>query len=268
MKKYICSLFLNIFMLVSGHALTVDQRTYWKEESFSISPGKKLEVHFMANTTGKYTVEKDARIRIQKLRNTSSSVNLQFFDKDDQQVEEMTLPVMTQTSMLHVRVLYPPAAAKTMRILLVPETDATLTVEDLHVSEEVHEVEAECVNLHPVFLYGDLNPYGYHSGYGGGFYKRPDGVTVWNTGFTGNSPSFPVAGGKKYSISIRGIGYAGKKSRLLLKLFKTGEKKAFHEIALKFNGESAVLQLPEEATQARLLGYDVILEEWKIISEK
>jgi hypothetical protein len=235
-------------------------------ETVPVDPGKKLEISFTARTTGEFTVEENARIRIIN-SNAGSSLNVEFFDTQNKRLQIIRLPVRTQSDYSYARVLYPPADAKSLRLSLAPAKAGELTVEKVQVTQDLTGEEAQCINPHPVFDYGDINDYGFGFGYGGGMFDCPDGKTVWNTGFTGASPDFPVAGGAQYELFCRGSGYEGRKSYLLLNFFKAAENKPFYSIHVKFSaqGESVPFRFPKEAVRASLLGYYVIVEELKIV---
>lgn len=250
---------------VQASSLTVEKQTPWQEAAIPVLPGRKLEVRFAAKATGACTLENDTALRIRFPRDAASSVNLRFLDEAGQKAGDVSLPVFTRALREYARTLYVPTGAQSLQVILAPAREASLTVENLRATQELKGDEAECINPHPVFRHGDLNPYGFRSGYGGGFYQRPDGVTVWNTGFTGTSPDFPMAGGQNYTVSCVGTGYSGKKSRLVLLLFKKGEDRPFHQVPLNFTGKAQSIHLPQETVRAELLGYDVILESWKII---
>ena len=232
-------------------------------EDVPVEPGKKLEISFSGQTTGDFTVERNARIRILNTSKVGSMLIVQLFDAQGQRLEEIKLPILTESLHEYGRVIYPPSEAAFLKIFLVASASGEVTVENLRVTQELEGVEAESVNPHPLFSYGDLNSYGY----GGGFFERPDGKTVWNTRFTGQSSHFPVQGGDSYELFGRGIGYAGKRSQILLQLFEEGARRPFHTIRLKFSpeGESMKVLLPEGAVSANFLGYYMIAEELKIM---
>jgi len=234
------------------------QRMLLDGDGVPVPVDARLEIRFTAKATGSHTVEADPRIGI---RNPQEASHLKLEFSGNGNPAPVLLPVLSQTSREYRRELYVPPGATHLRVSLRPAKESTLTVANLRIALAP---EAPSINPHPAFLHGELNPYGHHSGYGGGFYQRPDGVTVWNTGFTGTSPEFPVEGGKAYTVSCRGTGYSGKKSRLLLQLFKAGEPRPFHEIALTLDGATGTIHLPGDAARARLLGYDVILESWNL----
>jgi len=239
------------------------ERTELTTDVVPVEPGKKLEITFSGQTSGEFTVEANARIRLLNTSNGGSALNLQFLDAEGQRVEEVSLPIVTASAREYGRVVYPPSTAKSLKIVLSPGAASEMAVENVRVAQELDGVESATVNPHPNFAFGDLNSYGF----GGEFFERPDGKTVWNSGFTGQSASFPVQGGASYELFARGIAYSGKRSRLLLQLFARGEKRPFHTIPIRFGPEGVSVQVvfPEGAVSANLLGYYVIVEEVKII---
>jgi len=264
-------------LLGSGSAFSKPGEPLWQAEALTqvaklteltaaeipVEPGKKLAITFTGRTNGEFTVEKNARIRILNTSKVASALMVHFFDKSGQRLEEVKLPILTESAHEYGRVVYPPSEAKSLKLFLAPAVSAEVAVENVRVTQELEGVEAESVNPHPIFNYGDLNAYGF----GGEFFERPDGKTVWNTAFTGQTSSFPVHGGDSYELFGRGIGYSGKRSRIILQLFEEGAKRPFHTIRVGFSpdGASAKVILPEGAVSANFLGYYAIVEELKVI---
>lgn len=276
-KRYwLVTIVVLVPLLGMGNAFSEPGKSLWQTEALTqvakltelttadvpVESGKKLAITFTGRTNGEFTVEKNARIRILNTSNVASALTVQFLDESGQRLEEIKLPILTESAHKYGRVVYPPSGAKSLKLFLAPASSAEVAVENVLITQELEGVEAESVNPHPIFSYGDLNSYGIR----GEFFERPDGKTVWNSGFTGETSSFPVHGGDSYELSARGIGYSGKRSRIFLQLFKEGEKRPFHTIPVRFSaqGESAKVVLPEGAASANFLGYYTIVDELKI----
>jgi len=264
-------------LLGSGSAFSKPGEPLWQTEAVTqatelteltttevlVEPGKKLAITFTGRTSGEFTVEKNARIRLLNTTQVGSALIMQFFDQSGERLEEIKLPILTESAHEYGRVVYPPSEAKSLKLFLAPASSAEVAVENVRVTQELEGVEAESANPHPILNYGDLNAYGF----GGEFFERPDGKTVWNTAFTGQTPNFPIQGGDSYELFGRGIGYGGKRSRIILQLFEEGTKRPFHTIRVGFSpeGVSATVILPEGAVSANFLGYYTIVEELKVI---
>lgn len=236
------------------------------ETALAVCPAQKFRIAFTAHTTGRHTLEHNPRIRIVNPRGIACAVRLRFLDADGERLEQVDLPVLSKHPRDYVRVGYPPARATHLELHLLPAGQATLTVAALTVAANPGGIEADVLNPHPTFAYGDLNPYGFRSGYGGGFYQRPDGVTVWKTGFTGTTPAFPVDGGQFYDFYLRGIPYWGRGSYFVLQCFNAEDRRPFHTVRVGFSetGETTRLRLPETTGRVNLLCYHVILEAFKV----
>ena len=239
------------------------------EEVAIKSPSIKYRISWTASSGGKATIENDARvgiIRFPKAKRDAAAVAIQFFNDEGRRFYELEMSVLSQSEREYVHYFYPPALARTMKVTLKPARDGELSIEKLALTDQLSGKEAECLNVHPAFEFGDLNFYGYESRDGGGIYQRPDGVTVWNTGFRGESPSFPVEPLAYYTLSCRGTGYAQRKSWLSLQCFDKDGRKPIHLIPVKFDSELVpiTVQVPAGATRANLVGYNVIVEEFKV----
>lgn len=264
-------------LLGSGMAFSKPGEPMWQSETLTqadkltelttaevpVEPGKKLAITFTGRTNGEFTVEKNARIRLLNTSQVGSALIMQFFDEAGKRLEEIRLPILTESSHKYGRVVYPPSAAKSLKIFLVPASSAEVAVENVRVTQKLEGGEAESVNPHPILNFGDLNSYGF----GGEYFERPDGKTVWNTAFTGQTSFFPVQGGDSYVLFCRGIGYGGKRSKIFLQLFEEGAKRPFHTVRVGFSteGVSAKVLLPEGAVSANFMGYYTIVEELKIM---
>ncbi len=90
-----------------------------------------------------------------------------------------------------------------MHLRLMPgKGGATIACQAVDLLSDPDGEEVACINVHPRFAYGDLNFYGHRPGAGGAFLTRPDGVTIWNSGFIGFTPAFPVKGGAYYTLTV------------------------------------------------------------------
>jgi hypothetical protein len=202
------------------------------------------------------------------LRDIASRVRIEFYDEQGNRLPKNTdinIPVISQEFLDYVRVFYPPPEAKTLKIFLVPGKEADIASKKIVVRTDLDGKEAECINIHPSFEYGDLNFYGY----GGEFYTRPDGKTVWNSGFTGSTPFFPVKEGVSYDFSCRGK--AGEpKSFIYIGCYNTEGGKPFKSMkyGVSEKGETVKFIMPAGTVSVKLTGYYVIVEEFKVTESK
>lgn len=278
MKKtiYILTVVLSFsmfFFSAEGKELfrkdSVSEANKWVELTEAAVPvkvGSKHEISFQGSTDGKYNVEEDARIRLMNLKGVASSVRVRFYDGQGNEVKGyIDVPVITHEVADYVRAFYPPSQSVTLKVFLLPSKGAKLSVGKAAVMTDLDGKEGECINIHPVFERGDLNFYGYDPGYGGGFYTRPDGRTVWNSGFIGSSPSFPVKEGVSYDFYCRGKN-GERKASVLLNCYNAQGGKPFKNMPLKFSekGAAETFPMPAGTVSANLTCYYVILEEFRV----
>ena len=233
-----------------------------------VEPGKKHGLSFTGRTDGAFTVEANERIRLMNLRDAGSHVRIRFHDEQGNELKRATIdvPVLSRDFHPYVRAFYPPLAARTLSLVLVPGKEATLAARDISIRTDLQGSEAECINTHPVFDAGDLNSYGYRPGYGGGFFTRPDGKTVWNSGFTGTTPFIPVRGDTFYDFQCRGR-KGEPKSFIYLQCYQSEDSKPFKTMKYDVSETGAIarFKMPAGTVAAQLTCYYVIIEELRVV---
>jgi hypothetical protein len=264
-----CPLMAGDLFTTSG-SLTVQKAAPLNGEPIPVDPGKKYQILFLASATGEQTIEENARVRMVGQKASASRVRVEFLDKAGARVSDSGIGILSQEMRAYARVLYPPGNAACMNLYLEPAKGQQISLEKASVSPALTGREKEAVNPHPTFEFGDLNNYGYQPGFGGGFFQRPDGKTVLNTGFTGQSPSFPVKGNAYYDVRVLGLAPMGRKSSMMIQCFKAQEVKPMKSMRVKISesGETTRLLLPPEAVRADFLFYYVILEELSVMESK
>ena len=175
--------------------------------------------------------------------------------------------VLSNAPRRYVKVFYPPAKAASLRIFKRATKGTTIAVGKLSIWTDLEGDEAKSINPHPTFNYGDLNTYGYSFGGGGGFFTRPDGKTVWNSGFIGWSPLFPVKGGKFYKFFCKGEKSQAKGWIWINFHDKDGKKIKTSRIGIAPKGVETIIKTPKGTVKARLQCYYVIIEKFTV-SEK
>jgi hypothetical protein len=265
--------FLSIIQTVTGKDLFSEEKGIETNKimeltktAIPVEVGEKYKISFVARAGGKYVIEENERIRIMNLKYMASRARIAFYDEQGKAFNYRDVFIVSQEFHDYVQVFYPPAKAKTVKISLLPGKESNILLKKISLSTDVGERERESINPHPTFDYGDLNFYGCDSGFGGQFYTRPDGKTVWKTGFLGYSSFFPVKGDAFYDFYCRGIKYRDRKSYILLECFKVEENKPFKsmQVAISEKGEVTKLKMPPGTVYARLCCYCVIIEEFKV----
>lgn len=231
-----------------------------------VKPGKKYKLIFSAGVNSVQTLEENERIRVMYNRYKANRLRMTFLDKDGKKFSHnyYDIMVLTKEPYKYVRVFYPPEKAATLRISLSPQKGSEMLLEEAAVYTNLEGEESKYLNTHPTFDYGDLNTYGFSCGGGGRFYTRPDGKTVWNTGFIGWSPYIPVQGEKYYKFVCRGVKSVGK-GFIVINFHKEDGKK-IKSARLKFDAKGAetILKMPAGTAKAKLQCYYVIIEELKV----
>jgi len=224
----------------------------------------KVKIVFSGCTNSRHTIEANERIRILNPRYAASRLRMKLYEDKagTLAVSAVDVFILTQAFHEYARIFYPAPQARTFRVFVRPAKGADIAVQGLSVSTDVEGEERTSINPHPTFEYGDLNTYGCQSGYGGRFYTRPDGKTVWKTGFLGYSPSFPVEANMFYSFYCRGKKYRGRKSYMLLDCHNGKDRAPVKSmrLAISDTGETTEVKIPAGTVSARLRCYCVILE--------
>ena len=249
-----------------SESMTVQKPAELTGEPIAVNPGKKYQIAISASATGEQTIEENARVRIVSQKGSTGRVRVEFLDKGGAKIADFGIGILSQEMRDYVSVLYPPENAAGMKLYLEPAKSQQISLGKAAVSQDISGKEKEAVNPHPTFEFGDLNCYGYQTGFGGGFYQRPDGKTVLNTGFTGLSPAFPVKGNTYYDVRALGLAHLGRRSSMMMQCFKAQDASPIKSMRVKIgeNGEATRLLMPPEAVRANFLFYYVIIEELSV----
>lgn len=234
-----------------------------------VNPDEKYKIEFTASTTGEHTLEKKEIIRIMGHRYDGNRVRLTFYDKDGKKFHKNLIDIMILSNKKHhyERVFYPPRQAASLQINLRCLKGTNASVEKMTLWTDLEGNEAKFLNPHTTFEHGDLNTYGFSCGGGGRFYTRPDGKTVWKTGFIGWSPFFPVQGGKYYKFFCKGVKY--RRGWIWINFYnKDGEKIKNARVEINEKGAETILKMPKGTARAKLQCYYVIIEEFKVTENK
>jgi len=272
------TIFLSAILLASGvrlqasaafeisEPLSFDKSAPLNSEPIPVNPDQKLLIAFTASITGESTIEENARISVQVKKGFASLLQIDFLDDGGNKVGSTEVSILSKFPRIYGRVMYPPPGSKAVNLQIVPAKRENVKVEKLSVSNELPQKEKAGINPHPTFEFGDLCTYGYTLGYGGGVYTRPDGKTVLNSGFAGNSPIFPIRPDSYYEIDCRGIPYLGRKSSIMLQCFGEDLRKPIKSMRVQVSqqGVTTKLLIPKNVKRANFGFYYVILEELRV----
>lgn len=276
MKKYIKIIVISSAALIGftakGKELFAQNETMEtgsiKELTTSPIPaetGTKYRISFSASTTGKHTVEKIPRIRIMNHRHAANRVRVSFYNKEKKRISGYKdVFILSQKPNTYELIFYPPRNASSMRIFAQPAKNSIVNIKNISLENNLSGEKNQYLNTHSRFDMGDLNLYGCTSGFGGRFYTRPDGKTVWKTGFLAHYPSFPVQGGKYYDFYCRGKKYR-RKAWIWVNCYDGIKRRPIKQMKIKLSqkGAKTRLMLPPTTVAASLDCYCVILEEFR-----
>jgi len=241
--------------------------------TFPVEAGKKYRLEILAEVEGPFVVEVNDRAHILTLQThrqrTTSTYEVIFQDASGNAIP--AAPVrggsvggffLTNQRKPYCTVFYAPEGAVEAKVRF-QANKTTTRVARLTLEEETGE---ETVNPNPDFRYGELNYCGWIPARDGRLYTRPDGKTVFNAGYGGYSPPFPLQEGKNYRIATAGVGrtinieYYSKDGKMLQKRFL---------IRPTPEGSETLLTPPPETAFARIVMYGgIILESFSVFEAK
>jgi hypothetical protein len=234
-------------------------------QKIAVAPGKKYQISLTASITGEETVEKNERI-VQMMRMNwfihSSKYIVLFFDASDKQIGLFSTFIATSKLYDYVNVFYAPPAAKYAVLRIEPKN------KDVFISKVKFGLanEENVINCNPDFRYGSLNYCGWFPNRGGQIHKRPDGKYVFESGYGGRGPRFPLKAKTKYRIVFQSIPQ-NKYPRVVLHFYDKNKKSLGDKrILTGLNGEAGVLEFitPPEVCSANVSLYGVIVEQFKV----
>lgn len=225
----------------------------------------KYKISFSASATGKHTIEEIPRIRIMNHRQAASRVHVNFYNSEKKRIPGYKdVFILSKKQRDYELIFYPPRDASSLKIFAQPAKECVLSIEKITLTNNLSGEKKQYLNTYTTFDKGDLNLYGCTSGFGGRFYTRPDGKTVWKTGFLAHSPSFPVQGGKYYDFYCRGKNYR-RKAWIWVNCYDGIKRRPIKHMKINLSPKGATtrLMLPPSTVTASLDLYCVILEEFK-----
>lgn len=147
-----------------------------------------------------------------------------------------------------------------MTIQLTPRKHVTHVANVSLVADD----EGGVINNNPDFRYGELNYGGWHPQRDGRLFLRPDGKTVFRSGYGGSSPSVPLQEGRFYRITARGEG-----GHLTINYLNAENKRVASRFLLRFpdtaGEEMTELTPPEGAVAAYVIAYGALVESFKVV---
>lgn len=175
--------------------------------TIEVAPSTKYRVDLRARLDGGETVERNERAHHEALRQNSreNSVYEVLFDGNADEDAKSVVGggfILTGEWCDYVHVFYTPSNARTLTIRLRPRRHTTLVSRVALAPAD----EDGAINANPDFRYGELNYCGWRPQRDGRIYRRPDGKCVFNAGYGGSSPRFPLQPGKSYTATAHGEG--------------------------------------------------------------
>ena len=231
-----------------------------------VTPGKKCRLSLTAKVDARDTVEFNDRIHIMRVRRYwrgSTSCELRFFDADGKPAGAFRnrCPILTSNWHDYVDVFYIPSRARTMTVTFAPaKRDLFLKKIEL-----AYDSENGALNCNPEFSYGDLNYCEWHPARAGRLYTRPDGKTVFSSGYGGSSPRFPMEAGVPYNFFCRGIRRSGK-GWMTLTFYNNKGRRIANRFLLRPKQEGVAVKMtpPPGTKSGAVVMYGLIIEELKV----
>lgn len=226
-----------------------------------LQPGKKYRLNIRARIDGECTVEKNDRAHINAIKSNARNESVYAAMIDDGTGNLQNAGggfFLTDAWHDYAHVFYAPTNAKEVVIRFSPRKHAT------YISRVTltPDTEDDTVNPNPDFRHGELNYCGWSPQRDGRLYTRPDGKTIFRSGYYGGSPKFPLQPGRKYQIT--GLGEGGS---LVLNYYndegkKLGDRFLMHCSSNK-EGVTEVVP-PEQTVSANVTVTGTILEYLKV----
>lgn len=179
--------------------------------SLPVEALKKYKLRIDAEVTDDFVVEENDRAHIltrqSHLNRLSSGFSVIFQNAEGEEIPGFGGDTargffLTKKQHPYVAVFYAPAGAKNLRVRFQSNHRST----QIAGLQLVEETEEGTINPNPDFRYGELNYSGWKPQRDGRLYTRPDGKTVLNWGYRGDSPFFPLSPMRKYAVSATGEG--------------------------------------------------------------
>ena len=176
--------------------------------TIEVAPSTKYRLDLRARLDGGETVERNDRAHNEALRQNArwNSVYEVVFgggdDDDDEAGKSHGGFILTGEWHDYVHVFHTPPGARKLTIRITPRGHTTLVARVALTPAD----EGGAINANPDFRYGELNYCGWRPQRDGRIYRRPDGKCVFNAGYGGSSPRFPLQPGKSYTATALGEG--------------------------------------------------------------
>jgi len=253
---------------VSGGLLALPTRI--ETRPLPVEPGKKYHLEIDAEVGGDFVVEANDRAPILTLQTHRNSLTgtyeVIFLDADGQEIPALGGAnaavrgfFLTRERKPYIAVFYAPEKAASLKVRF-QSNGRPARIARLRLAEETGE---NTVNPNPDFRYGELNYCGWQPQREGRLYTRPDGKTVFNAGYGGTSPFFPLHPGVKYQVSATGEG-----KTINIQYFNQEGKSILSRFLIRPapNGAETELTPPPGTVMARVTMFGgVILEEFKVV---
>lgn len=244
-------------------------------KSLPVEAGKKYKLEIGAEVAGDFVVETNDRAMILTLQShqnrLSSTFGVTFFDVNGENISGFggLSPhgfFISNQRKPYVSVFTVPAKATSLKVVFQSNGRNT-RISGLQLAEETTE---KTVNPNPDFRYGELNYSGWNPQRDGRLYTRPDGEVVFNAGYGGSSPIFPLLAGSKYHISTKGESTKGN-GRLTILYYDQAGKNLHRRFLIRPTPEGAETELspPPGTVMAQIVMYGgVILQDFKVTEVK
>ncbi len=236
-------------------------------KAMPVTPETTYKLTFLARTDRSDTVESNDRAHMEMLQSYGRFLpmyELLFFDSDGEQIQRSGRgfggSILTSDWYAYSLAFQPPPETAAVKIRFSPR-NSPLYIDNL----EIVSIDDGTINVNPEFEYGELNYSGWRPARDGRLYTRPDGKTVFKSGYGGVSPFFPLRETVTYQLYARGQRQTTN-GWLSLTYYDAEGKRLGDRFLLRptVEGESVELVPPPGTFEARLVMYSVILESFRV----
>ncbi len=236
--------------------------------AFPVEASKKYRLEITAKVDGPFVVEDNERAHILTLQThlhrLTATYQVVFLDSKGMEIKGENLRgfFLSNQRRQYTFVFCTPENAASVRVCFESNGKAA----QIASFKLVEEADEGTINPNPDFRYGELSYSGWQPTRNGRLYTRPDGKTVFEAGYGGASPLFPLNESKKYRVSAVGKGgsiniqYYDKEGKMFQGRFLMRPAET---------GAETELTPPPGTKRGRIVMFKgVILESFKVVEAK
>lgn len=235
--------------------------------TLEVKPETKYRLTLRARVQGAFTIEQNARAHIQAIQRRGRLESVYTIEFQEPGMPKPSSGgggfFLTRDWYDYVHVFRTPAGVQKVTIQLTPRKHVTQIARVSLVADD----EGGAINNNPDFRYGELNYCGWAPQRDGRILLRPDGKTVFRSGYGGSSSKFPLQEGRFYRMTGRGEG-----GSLTIYYYDANNKSIASRFLLRFPeaaGEASTdLTPPEGCVSGSVTAYGALIESFKVVERE